>query len=182
MLSFKPIVSLYSFTSIKRLFSSPSLSAIRVVSSAYLRLLCPLPVRNFLPLTCLPLKVSEICFWFSAPSILHQGLPRAWFRNQGSSPSPRPGVTRLDPTAGPWTEKGPPSPGLMLRWAFLLHAEMGLPSSIQRGSFSLYLQKCSPPLPCLHRGFPAQCWGLRSWVAAVMTSIPLAQSQGLDPS
>ena len=38
MLSFKPIFSLSSFTFIKRLFSS-SLSAIRVVSSAYLRLL-----------------------------------------------------------------------------------------------------------------------------------------------
>ena len=39
MLSFKPTFSLSSFTSIKRLFSSSSLSAIRVVSSAYLRLL-----------------------------------------------------------------------------------------------------------------------------------------------
>ena len=39
MLSFKPIFSLSSFTFIKRLFSSPSLSAIRVVSSAYVRLL-----------------------------------------------------------------------------------------------------------------------------------------------
>ena len=38
MLSFKPTFSLSSFTFIKRLFSSPSLSAIRVVSSAYLRL------------------------------------------------------------------------------------------------------------------------------------------------
>ena len=42
MLSFKPIFSLSSFTFIKRLFSS-SLSAIRVVSSAYLRLLIFLP-------------------------------------------------------------------------------------------------------------------------------------------
>ena len=33
MLSFKPAFSLFSFTSIKRLFSSSSLSAIRVVSS-----------------------------------------------------------------------------------------------------------------------------------------------------
>ena len=38
MLSFKPTFSLSSFTFIKRLFSF-SLSAIRVVSSAYLRLL-----------------------------------------------------------------------------------------------------------------------------------------------
>ena len=39
MLSFKPTYLLSSFTFIKRLFSSSSLSAIRVVSSAYLRLL-----------------------------------------------------------------------------------------------------------------------------------------------
>ena len=42
MLSFKPTFSLSSFTFIKRLFSS-SLSAVRVVSSAYLRLLIFLP-------------------------------------------------------------------------------------------------------------------------------------------
>ena len=39
MLSFKPTFSLSSFTFNKRLFSSSSLSTIRVVSSAYLRLL-----------------------------------------------------------------------------------------------------------------------------------------------
>ena len=39
MLSFMPTFSLSSFTFIKRLFSSSSLSAIRVVSSAHLRLL-----------------------------------------------------------------------------------------------------------------------------------------------
>ena len=43
MLSFKPTFSLSSFTFIKRLFSSSSLFAIRVVSSAYLRLLIFLP-------------------------------------------------------------------------------------------------------------------------------------------
>ena len=43
MLSFKPTFSLSSFTFIKRLFSSSSLSTIRVVSSAYLRLLILLP-------------------------------------------------------------------------------------------------------------------------------------------
>ena len=43
MLSFKPTFSPSSYTSIKRLFSSSSLSAIRVVSSAYLRLLIFLP-------------------------------------------------------------------------------------------------------------------------------------------
>ena len=39
MLSFKPAFSLSSFTFIKRLFSSSSLSAVKVVSSAYLSLL-----------------------------------------------------------------------------------------------------------------------------------------------
>ena len=43
MLSFKPTFSLSSFTFIERLFSSSFLSAIRVVSSAYLRLLIFLP-------------------------------------------------------------------------------------------------------------------------------------------
>ena len=43
MLSFKPFFSLSTFTFIKRLFSSSSRSAIRVVSSAYLRLLIFLP-------------------------------------------------------------------------------------------------------------------------------------------
>ena len=43
MLSFQPTFSLSSFTFIKRVFSSSLLSAIRVVSSAYLRLLIFLP-------------------------------------------------------------------------------------------------------------------------------------------
>ena len=43
MLSYKPAFSLSSFTFIKKLFNSSSLSAIRVVSSAYLRLLIFLP-------------------------------------------------------------------------------------------------------------------------------------------
>ena len=43
MLTFKPAFSLFSFTFIKRLFSSSSLSAMREVSSAYLRLLIFLP-------------------------------------------------------------------------------------------------------------------------------------------
>ena len=43
MLNFKPTFSLSSFTFIKGLFSSSSLSAIKVVSSVYLRLLIFLP-------------------------------------------------------------------------------------------------------------------------------------------
>ena len=50
MMCFKPTFSLPSFTFVKRLFSSSSLSAIRVVSSAYLRLLIFLPAeRNISP-------------------------------------------------------------------------------------------------------------------------------------
>ena len=53
MLCFNPTFSLSSFTFIKRLFSSSSLSAIRVVSSAYLRLLI------FLPAILIPACVSS---------------------------------------------------------------------------------------------------------------------------
>ena len=53
MLSFKPVFSLSSFTLIKRLFSSSSLSAKRVVSSAYVRLLI------FLPAILIPACVSS---------------------------------------------------------------------------------------------------------------------------
>ena len=53
MLSFKPTFSLSTFTFIKRLISSSSLSAIRVVSSAYLRLLI------FLPALLIPACVSS---------------------------------------------------------------------------------------------------------------------------
>ena len=49
MLSFKPALSLSSFTLIKRLFSSSSFSAIRVIPSACLRLLISLPTILFKP-------------------------------------------------------------------------------------------------------------------------------------
>ena len=48
MLSYKPAFSLSSFTFIKKFFSSSLLSAIRVVSSAYLRLLIFLPAISIL--------------------------------------------------------------------------------------------------------------------------------------
>ena len=48
MLSFIPVFSFSSFTFIKRLFSSASLSAIRVVSSAYLTLLTFFLATSFL--------------------------------------------------------------------------------------------------------------------------------------
>ena len=61
MLSFKPTFSLSSFTFIKRLFSFSSLSAIRVVSSAYLRLLMFLLQSWF-----------SLCFF--QPSVTHDVL------------------------------------------------------------------------------------------------------------
>ena len=62
MLSFKPTFSLPSFTFIKRLFSS-SLSAIRVVSSAYLRLLI------FLPAIMIPACASSSPAGFPCSSV-----------------------------------------------------------------------------------------------------------------
>ena len=60
MLSFKPTFSLSSFTFIKKLFSSSSLSAIRVVSSAYLRLLIFLPAI-LIPACALPAQGFSWC-------------------------------------------------------------------------------------------------------------------------
>ena len=70
MLSFKPVFSLSSFTFIKGLFSSSLLSAIRVVSSAYLRLLI------FLPVILIPAYASSspaFLMMFSAYKLNKQG-------------------------------------------------------------------------------------------------------------
>ena len=70
MLSFKPAFSLSSFTFIKRLFSSASLSAIRVASSAYLKLLI------FLPAILIPAYASSgqaFCMMYSAYKLNKQG-------------------------------------------------------------------------------------------------------------
>ena len=70
MLSFKPTFSLSSFTFIKRLFSSSLLSATRVVSSAYLRLLI------FLPAVLIPACASPSLIFhmmYSAYKLNNQG-------------------------------------------------------------------------------------------------------------
>ena len=70
MLSFKPTNSLSSFTFIKRLFSSSSLSAIRVVSSAHLRLFI------FLPAILIPAYTSSspaFLMMYSAYKLNKQG-------------------------------------------------------------------------------------------------------------
>ena len=91
MLSFKPAFSLFSFTFIKRLFSSSSLSAIRVVSSAYLRLLI------FLPAILIPACATSslaLCKMYSACKLNKQGNSiRPWYTpfpiwNQSVVPCP----------------------------------------------------------------------------------------------
>ena len=70
MLSFKPKFSLSSLTFIKRLLSSSSLSAIRVVPSAYLRLLI------FLPAILIPAYASSspaFLMMYSAYKLNKQG-------------------------------------------------------------------------------------------------------------
>ena len=69
MLSFKPTFQLSSFTFIKRLFSS-SLSAIRVVSSAYLRLLIFLPA---ILITAYASFSLAFCLMYSACKLNKQG-------------------------------------------------------------------------------------------------------------
>ena len=63
MLGFKPAFSLSSLTFIKSLFSSSSLSAFRVVSFAYLRLLI------FLPAVLIPAVIHSV--WHFAWCTLH---------------------------------------------------------------------------------------------------------------
>ena len=77
MLNFKPAFSLSSFTFIKRLFSSSSLSAIWLVSSAYLRLLSAyLRLLIFLPAILISACASSSpAFWmmYSAYKLNKQG-------------------------------------------------------------------------------------------------------------
>ena len=70
---FKPAFSLSSFTFLKRLFNSSSFSAIRVVSSASLRLLI------FLPTILIPAYASfslAFCMMYSACKLNEQGDSR----------------------------------------------------------------------------------------------------------
>ena len=70
LLSFKPTFLLSYFTFIKRLFSSSSLSAIREVSSGYVRLLI------FLPAILIPACASStpaFCVMYSAYKLNNQG-------------------------------------------------------------------------------------------------------------
>ena len=77
MLSFKPTFSLSSFTFIKQLFSCSLLSAIRVVSSAYLRLLIFIPAilipacaSSSYPRLKGSLHIARITCFFLPPALL----------------------------------------------------------------------------------------------------------------
>ena len=76
-LSFKPVFSLSSFTFIKSLFSSSSISEIRVVSFTYLRLLI------FLPAILIPvyaLSSPAFCMMYSAYKLKRQDVNmQAWW-------------------------------------------------------------------------------------------------------
>ena len=61
----KPALSLFSFTLIKRLFSSSSLSAIRVVSSIYLKLLMFLPPIQMRACNSSTLEFLMMCSTYS---------------------------------------------------------------------------------------------------------------------
>ena len=83
VLSCKPSFSLCSFTFIKRLFSSSSLCAVRVVSSAYLRLLIFLPAvlipacNSSSPVFCIMYslyKLNSIQLWRTLFSSLNQSV------------------------------------------------------------------------------------------------------------
>ena len=93
MLSFRPTFSLSAFMFIKRLSSSSSLSAIRVVSSAYLRLLI------FLPAILIPACAS------SSPVFLMMYSAAAAAKSLQSCP------TLCDPIDGSPT--GSPVPGIL---------------------------------------------------------------------
>ena len=67
MLSFKPAFSISSFTFFKRFLSSSSLYAIRIVSSAYLKLLM------FLPAILIVIHPARHFAWYSANKLNHQG-------------------------------------------------------------------------------------------------------------
>ena len=109
MLRFKPTFSLSSFTFIKRLFSSSSLSAISMVSSAYLRLLI------FLPAVLIPAYASSslvFLMMYSAYKLYKQGYNtqpwRTSFHVRGQGRRPRWATLRGRPGATP--ERTYPTP------------------------------------------------------------------------
>ena len=90
MLSFRPTFSLSSFTFIKRLFSSSSLSAVTVVSSAYVRLLIFLPA--ILIPACPGCRNDELRCWWPCHPVLaliwNTGKERCHIQEKGKGERP----------------------------------------------------------------------------------------------
>ena len=76
MLSFKPVFSLSSFTLVRRLSSSFSLSAITVVSSAYQRLLIFFPAG--IKIAGSGRNLNMTCSYILTPQIKSQFPPKHW--------------------------------------------------------------------------------------------------------
>ena len=93
MLNLKPSFSLSTFTFIKRLFSSSSLSAIRVVSSVYRRLLIFLPAI-LIPACASSSRVSHdvLSIQFSHSVVSYSLRPHELQHARPPCPSPTPGV------------------------------------------------------------------------------------------
>jgi len=113
MLNFKPAFSLSSFTFIKRLFSLSLLSAIRVVSSAYMRLL------TFLPASLIPACASTslaFCMMYSACG----GFPGAASGKEHICQCRRHKRCGFDPSVGniPWRRKWQPTLVHLLRESY----------------------------------------------------------------
>ena len=79
MLSFKPAFSLSTFTFIRRLLSSSSLSAVSVVSSAYLRLLISLPAI-LIPACASSSPAFRFLQTFGHSVFLNPSIYHTWFR------------------------------------------------------------------------------------------------------
>ena len=106
MLSFKPTFSPSSFTFIKRLFISSSLSAIRVVSSAYLRLLI-FPPAILIPTCASP--SPQFLMMYSAYKLNKQG-------------------DNIQPWRTPfpiWNQSVVPCPVLTVAWPTIIYTPLG---------------------------------------------------------
>ena len=128
MLSFKPAFSLPSFTFMKRLFSSSSLSAIRMVSPAYLK------------------SESESCSVVS-DSLRFHGQYGSW-----SSPCQITGVGSLFLLQGIYPTQGL-NPGLLhCRWILYHLSYQGSPAYLRQliSLLAILIPACASSSPAFH--------------------------------
>jgi len=158
MLSFEPAFSHSSFTFIKRLFSSSSLSAIRAVSSAYLRLLI------FLAAILIPAcAFSSLAFHmnYSAATAAEslQSCPTLCDPRDGSPPgSPVPGILQartLECVAISFSNA----------WKWKVKVK-----SLSRVPLFADPMDCSPPVSSIHGIFQAR---VLEWGAIAFSEITL---------